>query len=87
MSLTRNPKEVRRLRPSRRVRARWLILLCALTLLPDLVGVRHEYFGFAGFFGFYAGVAVGAGLVLVLVARLTRRCLIRPEDYYGGERD
>lgn len=82
MNLARNPKEIRRLRPSRQVRARWLLLLGFLTLLPDLLGVRHEYFGFAGFFGFYAGVAVVAGVALVLIVRLARRCLIRPEDYY-----
>ncbi|MBC8352389.1 MAG: hypothetical protein H8E66_10405 [Planctomycetes bacterium] len=59
-----------------------LYAVCALLVLGDLLYHKHvhfefEYwFGFAGFFGFIACVA------LVLAARLLRVVLKREEDYY-----
>ena len=55
---------------------------CGLLLLVELfidkhgeVGIEH-WFGFHGFYGFVACVG------LVLAAKLLRRLVIRPEDYY-----
>jgi hypothetical protein len=51
-------------------------------LLADMVVLRHEdlriaeWFGFYGFYGFVACVA------LVLAAKLLRRVVKRPENYY-----
>lgn len=59
--------------------------LCALLLLAEPLVHKHgefrfeEWFGFHGFFGFVACVA------LVVAAKGLRTWLKRPEDYY--ERD
>jgi uncharacterized membrane protein len=59
-----------------------LYAVCALLVLGDLLYHKHvhfdfeHWFGFAGFFGFVACVA------LVLAARLLRVVLKREEDYY-----
>jgi hypothetical protein len=57
-------------------------IACGLLLLAELfidkhgeVGIEHV-FGFHGFYGLVACVA------LVLAAKLLRRVLIRPENYY-----
>ncbi|MDE3000973.1 MAG: hypothetical protein OXU79_18005 [Gemmatimonadota bacterium] len=62
---------------------RALYAICALLLAADLVRVRYghvaaeEWFGFHGWYGFVACVA------LVLIARALRAVLGRKEDYYG----
>lgn len=55
---------------------------CAILLLLELLIDKHvetaaeQWFGFHGFFGLIACVA------LVLAAKLLRRVIARPEDYY-----
>ena len=57
-------------------------IFCGLLLLADFLVQRHpvhplEYgWGFYGFFGFLACVA------LVEIAKVMRRVLMRPPDYY-----
>ncbi len=57
-------------------------ITCGLLLLAELFIDKHgeveieHLFGFHGFYGLVACVA------LVLAAKLLRRALIRPEDYY-----
>ena len=71
------PENVRRL-------LRILYLACALLLVLDLIIHRHvihaweSLWGFYGFYGFLACVG------LVLTAKLLRKILKRPEDYYDS---
>jgi hypothetical protein len=83
MLIERNPQKYRR--PSSPTRLRWaraLYVVCALTLVPSLFLHPHSEFGFAEIPGFHALLAFLTGCVLVLVAIVVRRLLIRPEDYY-----
>lgn len=49
----------------------------------DFVIHRHEEFGFAAWFSFYAVYGFTACVTLVLVAKeVLRRLLMRPENYY-----
>jgi hypothetical protein len=43
---------------------------------------HHEQLGIAGTFGFYAAYGFFACVVLVLMAKVLRLVLKRPEDYY-----
>jgi len=58
----------------------WIV--CAILLLLELLIDKHaetaaeQWFGFDGFFGLIACVA------LVLAAKLLRRFISRPENYY-----
>jgi len=54
----------------------------ALLLLAELFLHRHEDFGFAAWFAFYALFGFVACVTLVLTAKALRRILKRPEDYY-----
>ena len=51
-------------------------------VVGDLIVHRHDAFGFAGWFGFYAAYGFFACVALVLTAKAMRRVLKRPEDYY-----
>lgn len=62
-----------------------LYAICAASILLDLVIHRHEILGFAGFFGFYGLFGFVACVALVLAAKLMRRVLMRPEDYYSQD--
>lgn len=53
----------------------------ALVLL-DLVIHRHAEAGFDAWFGFYGLYGFVACVALVLAAKLLRRAVMRPEDYY-----
>jgi len=61
-------------------RAVWVV--CGLLLLAEPFVHKHgdlafeDWFGFHGWFGFVACVA------LVLAAKLMRKAVMRPEDYY-----
>lgn len=81
--MTGDPQGLFFLRPAV---VRWIVwllyCLCAASVLLDVVIHRHEYFGFAGLFGFYAGFGLIACVALVLAAKLMRRVLMRDEDYY-----
>ena len=54
----------------------------AVLLLAELFLHRHEDFGFAAWFAFYALFGFVACVTLVLTAKALRRILRRPEDYY-----
>lgn len=74
-------------RPSK-IRRRWargLYVLCALTLVPSLFMHPHAEFRFAELPAFHALLAFVTGCALVGVARLMRRVLQRPENYYEDE--
>jgi len=51
-------------------------------VLLDLVVHRHAEAGFDGWFGFYGLYGFFACVALVLAAKLLRRVVMRPEDYY-----
>jgi hypothetical protein len=53
-----------------------------LLVLLDLVIHRHAEAGFDGLFGFYGFYGFVACVALVLAAKLLRRAVMRPEDYY-----
>jgi len=62
-------------------RGLWTVGL--LLLAADLLMHRHEEFGWAGWFGFYAAYGFFACVALVLAAKeILRRLVKRPEDYY-----
>jgi hypothetical protein len=69
------PRNVTRL-----YRGLWVVGL--LLLAADLVVHRHEDVGFAELFGFYGFYGFGACVALVLAAKLLRRVVMRPENYY-----
>jgi len=55
---------------------------CAVFVLLDLVLPRHSTFFFEAWPGFYAWFGFFGCVVLVVAAKLMRRALMRPEDYY-----
>ncbi|MEQ1889332.1 MAG: hypothetical protein ABL951_09160 [Alphaproteobacteria bacterium] len=59
-----------------------LFLLCAGLAALDLMLPRHSVFFFEAWPGFYAWFGFAACVGLVLAAKLIRRLLMRPEDYY-----
>ena len=83
MLIERNSEDYRR--PSSPKRVRWvrvLYVVCAITLVPSLFLHPHSEFGFAEIPGFHALLAFLTGIVLVLVATVVRRIIMRPADYY-----
>jgi hypothetical protein len=65
---------------------RWLFrafyALCALLVAADLVVHRHMVHPWERLPGFYALYGFVGIVVLVIVAKLLRRAVMRPEDYY-----
>ncbi len=59
-----------------------LYSLCAVLLLADLFYHRHSVHPWDSWWGFYAVYGFVGCVLLVLVARLLRRVVKRPEDYY-----
>lgn len=53
-----------------------------LLVLLDLAVHRHAEAGFDDLFGFYGLYGFIACVALVLAAKLLRRAVMRPEDYY-----
>ena len=53
-----------------------------LLVAADFVLRRHDDLAFAETAGFYAFYGFVACVSLVLAAKLLRRCVMRPEDYY-----
>lgn len=51
-------------------------------IFADLFLHKHEEFTFAALFGYYGFFGFVACVVLVLTAKVLRRVLMRPEDYY-----
>ncbi|HIF37930.1 MAG TPA: hypothetical protein EYQ69_01530 [Gemmatimonadetes bacterium] len=43
---------------------------------------RHEYHDLEGLLGFYLWYAFGGIVLLVVIAKVLRRILMRPENYY-----
>jgi hypothetical protein len=75
MSWLDRPENVRRL-----YRGLWAAGIALLA--ADLVVHRHAEAGFDGWFGYYGLYGFLACVVLVLAAKLLRRVVMRPEDYY-----
>jgi hypothetical protein len=61
---------------------RGLWLVGGLLALLDLIIHRHAETGFDGGFSFYAFYGFVACVALVLAAKVLRRVVMRPEDYY-----
>ncbi|MBW2144301.1 MAG: hypothetical protein JRG75_07885 [Deltaproteobacteria bacterium] len=62
----------------------WILLyvVCGLLVVPDFFTHRHPYFGFDGFFGFYALLGFVSCVVLILFSKLVGLVLKVKEDYY-----
>lgn len=61
-------------------RALWII--GGMLALLDLIVHRHAEVGFDGWFSFYALYGFVACVALVLAAKVLRRIVMRPDDYY-----
>ena len=61
---------------------RALYLICAVLVLADIFVPKHGPFAIEHVFGFYAWFGFLACVGLVLAAKVMRRVLMRPEDYY-----
>jgi hypothetical protein len=61
-------------------RGLWVVGLLLVAL--DFVLHRHDDLGFAATYGFYAFYGFVACVSLVLAAKVLRRLVKRPEDYY-----
>ena len=59
-----------------------LCAICALIFVADAFYHKHIYFEAEGWFGFFGIFSFVACVVLVLAAKLLRKIVIRPEDYY-----
>lgn len=59
-----------------------LYALCVALLIADLLYVKHVHFTFERVFGFFAAFGFVAYVSIVMSAKLLRRLLSRPEDYY-----
>jgi multisubunit Na+/H+ antiporter MnhB subunit len=59
--------------------------ICTLLLAVDFLYHRHSRYAADDWTGFYAGFGFIACVLLVLVAKLLRRFLKRPENYYDDE--
>lgn len=55
---------------------------CALLLAVDPLVHKHGEFAFEAWFGFHALFGLAAGVLVVLVARVLRAAVQRPEDWY-----
>lgn len=57
-------------------------VLCAVTFVADAFYHKHIHFEAESWFGFYAIFGFVSAFGLVLAAKVLRKILIRPEDYY-----
>ena len=64
----------------------WIMLyvVCGLLVVPDFFTHRHPYFGFDGFFGFYALLGFISCAVLILFSKLVGLVLKVKEGYYDN---
>ena len=60
------------------------VILVVLGLTPRQEVPSHEGHPLEGFFAFYPLYGFVGIVLLVLIAKLMRRVLMRPEDYYDG---
>lgn len=58
------------------------VALLVLLLVLDLLAPKHAEFAWEAAGGFFAAWGFVACAVLVLLARVLRRVMTRPEDYY-----
>lgn len=68
-------------------RKKRLLLLCFLAglvilVLAEMAVHKHPAFEWAGTYGFFAGYGLLSCLLLVFLARILRRFIMRSEDYY-----
>jgi hypothetical protein len=61
---------------------RAVYLICAVLVVADVFVHKHGPFAIEYVFGFYAWYGFLACVGLVLAAKVLRRVLMRPEDYY-----
>jgi hypothetical protein len=61
-----------------------LYSICALLLAADFLYHRHVQHAWDGWPGFYAGYGFAGCVLLVLIAKLLRHFLKRPENYYDA---
>jgi hypothetical protein len=61
---------------------RAVYLICAALVIADVFVPKHGPFAIEHVFGFYAWYGFLACVGLVLAAKVLRRVLMRPEDYY-----
>jgi hypothetical protein len=66
---------------------RGFYVLCAVLVLGDLVVRRSIYHPWEALIGFHAWYGFAACWILVILAKRMRSALMRPEDYYEGDRD
>lgn len=70
-----DPRNVQRL-------LRVFYVICGILLALDFVIHRHTYHNWEQLLGFYPLYGFIGCVLLVLIARGMRYCLMRPEDYY-----
>jgi len=59
-----------------------LYTCCAALLVIDFLYHRHSMHPWDSWWGFYAGYGFLGCVLLVLIAKLLRKLVKRPEDYY-----
>jgi hypothetical protein len=66
------------------IRKLWIFLyaVCGLLIIPDFFTHRHSYFGFDGYFAFFAILGFVSCAVLILFSKLVALVLKVKEDYY-----
>jgi hypothetical protein len=66
------------------IRKLWILLyaVCGLLIIPDFFTHRHSYFGFDGYFAFFALLGFVSCAVLILFSKLVALVLKVKEDYY-----
>lgn len=63
----------------------WAMLIaCVLLLAVDPLVHKHGEFAFEEWFGFHALFGLAAGALVVVLARLLRVAVERPEDFHDG---
>ena len=67
---------------------RAVIAICVLLVLADIAftlwGHRHIHFALEGYIGVYCAVGFLSYVGLVFAAKLLRKLVMRPEDYYDA---
>jgi hypothetical protein len=61
---------------------RGLVAASALLVLLDLLYAKHSHFAIEDLFGFYGFYGFVGCVTLVLLAKVLRRIVMRPEDTY-----
>ena len=59
-----------------------LVAVCVVLFFADAFYHKHAHFGIEQLFGFYGVYGFFMCVALVLVAKVLRTILMRPEDYY-----